>query len=85
MINKEQKAALVRAWKLQGQILKDIGALAEMNPPIAYGCIRTAETMVDMLMVDRLRAEETKLREVAQREKGGAENENTSLPRTPAP
>ena len=84
-MDKTQKAALVRAWKLHGQILKDIGALAEMNPSIAYGCIRTAEIMIDMMMVDRLRAKEAKLRDEAQREKGGGENENTSLPRTPAP
>ena len=70
MMDKEQKAALVKAWELQGKILQDIGKLAGINKTLAYGCLRTAETIVDMVMVDRLRAEEAKLRDEAQKEKG---------------
>jgi len=77
-MDKAQKAALVRAWEFKDKILRDIGKLGAINPSIAYGCIRTAETIIDMMMVNRLR-------DVAQREKGGGENENTSLPKTPAP
>jgi len=54
-MDKEQKALLVHAWELHAKIVKDIGRLAIMSPLMAYGCIRSAETMIDVLMVDDIR------------------------------
>ena len=51
-MDKEQKKLLVKAFELQSKILRDISDLAGMNKSLAYGCIRTAETLIDILMVD---------------------------------
>ena len=53
-MDKEQKKLLVKAWQLQSKILRDISDLAGMNKPLAYGCIRTAETLIDILLVDEM-------------------------------
>lgn len=53
-MDKEQKALLVQAWELHTKILKDIGILATMNQSLAYGCIRSAETLIETLMVDNM-------------------------------
>lgn len=57
-MDKEQKKALVEAWELKSKIMKDIGTLACMNEALAYGCIRASETMIDMIMIDRVRKAE---------------------------
>ena len=54
-MDKEQKKALVEAWQLHSKIIREIRDLALMNEALAYGCVRTAETIIDMLMVDKLR------------------------------
>ena len=55
-MNKEQTKLLVQAWELQGRITEDLERLAHMSPILAYGCIRTAETIVDVIMVNRVRS-----------------------------
>lgn len=50
-MDKGQKALLVRAWRKHGLILQELRDLAEMNVSLAYGCIRTAESMIDMIMI----------------------------------
>ena len=52
---KETKQALLQAWRLHKQIIKDIRRLARMNLPLAYGCIRSAEVMLDMIFVASVR------------------------------
>ena len=52
-MDKEQKKALCEAWKLQSKIMVEIRDLAEMSPPLAYGLVRTAETMVDMIFINK--------------------------------
>ncbi len=54
-MDRKQKQALVRAWRLQHQIVKDIQNLAEMSIPMAYGCIRTAESLIDFQMANGIR------------------------------
>lgn len=54
-MDKEQKALLVQAWELKAKIMKDIGTLAAINPVLAYGCIRAAETLIDMRFVHDVR------------------------------
>ena len=53
-MTKEQKQALERAWRLHHKIQDDLRKLALLNPPLAYGCIRTAQTMIDMIMIRRV-------------------------------
>ena len=53
-MNKKEKAAIVKGWEIQQEIIRDITALAQMNEPLAYGAIRTAETIIDMILVHRL-------------------------------
>lgn len=65
-MNKEEQKVLVEAWELQGKIIKEIRDLAIMNEALAYGCIRTAETLVDMMFVDKFR----KLQEELSQSKG---------------
>ena len=50
-MDKEQKKALIKGWELENKILRELRDLAEMNITLAYGCIRTAETMIDMIAV----------------------------------
>lgn len=57
-MDKEQKRMLIDAWTLHGEIIHQISALANMNVSLAYGCIRTAETMIDMIMVNNIRKKE---------------------------
>lgn len=59
-MDKEQKKNLVDAWGLMGRISEDLHKLATMNTTLAYGCIRSAETLIDMIMVDKLREEQAK-------------------------
>jgi len=54
-MDKEQEALLVEAWELQQKINQDLGKLAVMSPTLAYGCIRNAETLIDILTVDKLK------------------------------
>ena len=54
-MDREQKKALVEAWALHNKILRDIQTLATAHESLAYGCIRTAETIIDGMMVDKLR------------------------------
>jgi len=54
-MDKEQEKALRQAWKIHQQILKDIVFLARMNVSLAYGCIDTGKTMVDLMAVDQIR------------------------------
>ena len=54
-MNKIVQRALVGAWEKQHKILREIRDLAEVNVSFAYGCIRTAETMIDMIMVNKSR------------------------------
>ena len=53
-MDKEQKKLLVQAFELQNKILRDIQDLASMNPSLAYGLIRSAETLIDMIIVDNV-------------------------------
>lgn len=53
-MNKEEQKALVKAWELEHKILREIRDLAEMNYCLAYGCIRTAETMIDVIAVKKM-------------------------------
>ncbi len=53
-MDKEQKKLLVMAWEKQNKILRDIRDLASMNVSLAYGLIRTAETMIDMIEVNNV-------------------------------
>ncbi len=64
MITKEEKKLLVEAWDLHHKILDELRKLALMNVSMAYGCIRTAETMTDVIMVDRVRQTQKKELEV---------------------
>lgn len=50
----EKQKLLVQAWELEHKILKEIEDLAEMNYCLAYGCIRTAETMIDFIAVAKM-------------------------------
>lgn len=54
-MNKEQQKLLVQAWKLHSKILDDIQRLAAMNVAMAYGCVRTAETLVDLVVSCNIR------------------------------
>lgn len=62
-MDKEQKELLIKAWKLSNHIIHEIRELAFMNENLAYGCLRTAETIIDMRMVDRLRRAEKEVLE----------------------
>ena len=52
-MDKEQKKWLCEAWDKQGKIMAEIRDLAEASPTLAYGLIRSAETMIDMIFVHR--------------------------------
>mgnify|MGYP001566969463 CR=1 FL=1 len=54
-MDKLQQKLLVAAWRKQQKILREIRDLASTNVVLAYGLIRTAETMIDMIMVDNVR------------------------------
>lgn len=56
-MDKEQKKLLVMAWETHHRLLREIRDLACVNIPLAYGLIRTAETMLDVMMVDWIRKE----------------------------
>jgi len=49
MMNKEQQKALVKAWELSNKIVSEIIVLTEINERLAYDCIRTAETLIDLM------------------------------------
>ncbi len=53
-MKKEEQKLLVKAWELEHKILREIRDLATMNYTLAYGCIRTAETMVDFIAVAKM-------------------------------
>ena len=59
-MDKEQKKLLVQAFELQNKILRDIKDLPFMNLSLVYGLIRTAETLLDMIMVDNVRKGEVR-------------------------
>ena len=50
-MEKSEKQALVEAWERSHKIIRDIRNLAEQNTFLAYGVIRQAETIVDIIMV----------------------------------
>ena len=54
-MDKLQQKLLVAAWGKQQKILREIRDLASINVDLAYGLIRTAETMIDIIMVDNVR------------------------------
>ena len=51
-MNKEEKEALAGAWKVSNIIIREIRDLAKVNTMLAYGVIRQAETMIDLIFVD---------------------------------
>ncbi len=53
-MKKEEEELLMQAWELQHKILQEIRGLAEMNFCLAYGCLRTAETMVDLIAISKI-------------------------------
>ena len=53
-MKKEEQKLLVKAWELEHKILREIRDLAEMNYCLAYGCVRTAETLVDFIAVGKM-------------------------------
>ncbi len=53
-MKKEERDLLIKAWELEHKILREIRDLAEMNYCLAYGCVRTAETIIDFIAVSGL-------------------------------
>ena len=51
-MTKEEKEALAGAWKVSNIIIREIRDLAKVNTMLAYGVIRQAETMIDLIFVD---------------------------------
>ncbi len=53
-MEKQQSKSLAKQWQKATGLIEDIEALARSNPILAYGVIRTAETLVDFEMVSRM-------------------------------
>ena len=51
-MDKKQQQILIKSWKIQNNILQEIGELAHMNTMLAYGVIRQAETLIDFISVN---------------------------------
>ena len=56
-MNKAEQKLLVEAWEEHGRILSAIKRLAARNVSLAYGVIRTGETIIDMQTVAAVRRE----------------------------
>lgn len=55
MLTEQETKVLTEAWELKNRLLDEIIGLAHMNPGLAYGLCRSAETMTDMIVVENLR------------------------------
>lgn len=52
-MNADETEALVAAWELHHKILLEIKKLANINPSLAYGVVRTAEIVIDIIFLRR--------------------------------
>ncbi len=53
-MGKQETRTLHRQWVRANRLLREIVALGQINPILAYGIIRTAENFVDSEMVLRM-------------------------------
>lgn len=68
-LDKEQYRAFKKAWLLKGKIEHDIDELAQMNPSLAFGAIRTGETITEMQLLNRIKdAQKNKATQTIQKE-----------------